>query len=181
MPEIQIKTSAILLNYWRKQMRNTVTASLAALLLLAGIAVASSARAADDPSNGTWKLNLAKSKFSPGPALKSSTATIKIENGIETYSADSVDAAGNAIHGAFTVKVDGIADAPLTGVPYADSISVKQINSTHLVAKLKKGGKLMVTVHVVVDPEKMIRTVTYSGKNADGKEVHDVLVFDMQM
>lgn len=162
-------------------MRNTMLASLAALLLLAGIAVASPARAADDPSNGTWKLNLEKSKFSPGPAPKSSTITIKIENGTETYTAENVDAAGNAIHGAFTVKVDGSTDAHLTGVPYADTISVKQMSPTHLVAKLKKGGKLMMTVHIVVDAQKMTRTAAYSGTNQDGKEVHDVLVYEMQM
>jgi len=160
-------------------MRNTVVLSLAALLLV-GIAVASPARAANDPSNGTWKLNLEKSKFSPGPALKSSIITVKIENGTETYTSDNVDAAGNAFHGSFTAKVDGT-DAPVVGVPYADTISVKQMTPTHLVAKLMKGGTVMTTVHVVVDTDKMTRTATYTGKNQDGKEVHDVLVYDMQM
>jgi hypothetical protein len=161
-------------------MRNTVIASLAALLLFAGIAVASSARAADDPNNGTWKLNVEKSKFIPGPAPKSSTVTIKIENGTETYTADNVDAAGNASHGTFTAKLDGT-DAPLAGNPYGDTISVKRMSPTHFVAKIKKGGAVVMTVHVVLDAAKMTRTATYTGKNADGKEVHDVLVYDMQM
>lgn len=161
-------------------MRNTAAVFLAVLLLLVGIAVTSVARAAEDPNNGTWKLNLEKSKFNPGPALKSSTVTVKIENDTETYASDNVDASGNAIHGSFTAKLDGT-DAPIAGLPYADTISIKRMSPKHLVATLKKGGTVMMTADVVLDADKMTRTVTYTGKNQDGKKVHDVLVYDMQM
>jgi hypothetical protein len=33
-------------------------------------------KAADDPSNGKWKMDPAKSKYDPGPAPKSTTTTI---------------------------------------------------------------------------------------------------------
>ena len=35
--------------------------------------------AADDPFNGTWKLNAAKSKYSPGPGPESVTLTVRVE------------------------------------------------------------------------------------------------------
>ena len=35
--------------------------------------------AADSPFTGTWKLNVAKSKFSPGPPNKSQTVTIQAD------------------------------------------------------------------------------------------------------
>jgi hypothetical protein len=149
------------------------------LLLLAGIAITSPVRAADDPSNGTWKLNIEKSKFVPGPGPKSQTVTIKIENGTETYSSEGTDAAGKAVKSSFTAKLDGT-DAPATGNPYGDTISVKQPSPKKLVATIKKDGKVTMTVHVVVSADGKTRTSTYSGKNADGKEVKDVWVYDKQ-
>ena len=160
-------------------MRMKVVASFAALLLLVGIAATSSVRAADDPNNGTWKINLEKSKYNPGPAPKSGTITIKIENGTETYSAEGVDASGNPTKTAFTAKTDGT-DAPATGNPYGDTISVKHPSPKHLIVTLKKDGKVTVTVHVVVSADGKSRTATYSGKSADGKVVKDVVVYDKQ-
>jgi len=75
------------------------------MLLLGGIAV-TSARAADEPAAGTWKVNLAKSKYNPGPAPQSSTATIKIENDTETFDSEIVDASGATAHSSFTTKLD---------------------------------------------------------------------------
>ena len=40
-------------------------------LVLAMLLVGLGLHAADDPLMGTWKLNLAKSKFQPGPPPKS--------------------------------------------------------------------------------------------------------------
>jgi hypothetical protein len=152
----------------------------AALLLLSGIAVTSVARPTDDPMSGTWKLNLAKSKYDPGPAPKSVTVVIKIENGTETYKSEGVDASGKATLGSFTAKLDGT-DSPLTGIAYADTVSLKRIAPNHVVARLKKDGKMTMTVDVVVATDGMSRKLIYSGKNEQGKEVHDVLVFDKEI
>lgn len=161
-------------------MQKRVVIFCASLLLLAGVAVTSAVRAADNPNAGTWKLNLEKSKYNPGPAPKSATATIKIENDTETYSSETVTAAGETVHGSFTAKLDGT-EAPVTGIPYADMISVKRMSPTHTVAKLSKGGKLMMTVHVVVAADGKSRTVTYSGTNEKGQAVKDSLFYDKEM
>jgi hypothetical protein len=159
-------------------MRTKVLVSFT-LLLLAAIAITSSARAADDPNNGTWKVNLDKSKYNPGPAPKSATSTIKIENGAETYSSEIVSAAGVTTTTSFTAKLDGT-DGPTTGNPYGDTIAVKHPSPNHLIAIIKKGGKVTMTVHVTVSADGKTRTASYSGKNADGKQVHDVVVSDKQ-
>jgi len=39
--------------------------------------------AADDPIVGTWKLNVAKSRFSPGPPMQSQQVTIDGDNKVE--------------------------------------------------------------------------------------------------
>jgi hypothetical protein len=160
-------------------MRIKVVVYFVALLLLIGIVATSSMRAAEDPNNGTWKINLERSKYNPGPAPKSGTITIKIENGTETYTAEGEDASGKAVKGSFTAKTDGT-DSPVTGNPYGDTISVKQPSPKHLVVTIKKDGKTTMTVHVVVSADGKTRTATYSGKNAEGKEVHDVVVYDKQ-
>jgi len=151
---------------------------LTGLLLLIGTAVMS-ARAADDPAAGTWKISLAKSKYSPGPAPQSATVTIKIENNTEIYDSEGVDASGNPTHGSFSAKLDGT-DAPVSGIPYADTVSTKRSSPTHFVAMLKKGGAVMMTVHIVVAADGKSRTVTYSGKNEKGEAEHDVVFYDKQ-
>jgi len=160
-------------------MRTRILGCLAVVLLLAGIAVTSSVRAADEPTNGTWKINLAKSKFSPGPAPTSGSVTIKIENGTETYSSETVSADGKTVSASFTAKLDG-SDAPVTGNPYGDTISIKHPSPRAFVATIKKDGKVTVTVHVTVAADGKSRTATYSGKNAEGKVVHDVIVYEKQ-
>jgi hypothetical protein len=151
---------------------------LTAALLLAGIAV-TTARAADDPVAGTWKINIAKSKYSPGPAPQSGTVTIKVENNTESYEADTVDASGNTSHASFTAKFDGT-DSPVTGNPDGDTIAIKRMSPTHLSATLKKGGAVTENVHIVVAADGKSRTVTFTGKNGKGEKVHNVVFYDKQ-
>jgi hypothetical protein len=55
-------------------MRNLLAHSvLAFVVAIAGISIASAADS--DPIVGTWQLNVAKSKFTAGPAVKSQTRT----------------------------------------------------------------------------------------------------------
>jgi hypothetical protein len=160
-------------------MRIRVAARLGVLLLLVGIAATWSVRAADDPSNGTWKLNVEKSKFDPGPAPKSSTVTITIANGTETYAGETVNADGKTTKMAFTAKLDGT-DSPVTGNTMGDTIAIKHPSASKFVATMKSGGKVTVTVHVEVAADGKTRTLTYSGKTPDGKDAHSVLVYDKQ-
>jgi len=161
-------------------MKMRMVICLAAVVIMSAIGAAQSAAGAGDPMEGTWKLNLAKSKYNPGPAPKGSVVTIKIENNIETYSAENVDAAGTATHGAFTVKLDGT-EAPVTGLNYADTISIRRVSPNHVVATLKKDGKVAMTVDVKVAADGKSRTLIYAGTNAAGKPEHDMVVFDKDM
>jgi uncharacterized protein YodC (DUF2158 family) len=159
-------------------MRKRVVMGLAAAMMLMGMVMV--ARAADDPISGTWKVNLAKSKYDPGPAPKSLTATIKVENDVETFTSDGIDAAGNTTHAEFTAKFGG-PDVPVTGVPYADTIALKRVGPKQIVATYKKGGKVTVTMHVVVSADGKTRRQTYDGKNQNGKALHDDVVYDRVM
>jgi len=138
--------------------------------------------AADNPFVGTWKLNVAKSTFDPGPAPRSRTVTIEqVGDGVR-WSLDQVDANGTRRTIVESPKFDG-KDYPRTGspIPDADTISLKCIDAYTLEETLKKGGNVVATYRQVVSKDGKVRTATQmTGTNAGGKRIHDVLLFDKQ-
>src|SRR5215468_5745397 len=57
--------------------------------------------AEDNPLIGTWKLNLEKSKYSPGPAPRSLTLNFVADGANLTNTAEGIDAEGKAIKTVF--------------------------------------------------------------------------------
>ena len=138
------------------------------------------AAASADPHVGTWKLNTAKSKYSPGPAPKE--VTMKIEaKGANGYHLTQVgtDGAGKPIKVEFTANYDG-KDTPVTGVTNTDTIAVKRVDANTSESTLKKAGKVVMTVTSVVSKDGKTRTSTFKGTDAAGKPVNNVAVYDRQ-
>jgi hypothetical protein len=156
------------------------TAPLLIALVSAGFMAVGSAAFAADASFGTWKLNVAKSTYSPGPAAKSQIAKVEAwgEDGVK-YSSDLVGPDGKSTRMEFQAKFDG-KDYPFTGNPDADVIALKRIdgNTIESVSKLK--GKVTLTVRGVVSSDGKTRTLTQTGHNAQGAEVKNVLLFERQ-
>ena len=75
-----------------------------ALLVLVVLTFCVGLGAADDPLVGTWKLNLAQSKYSPGPPPMSGTTKIVAVTGGIRLVADGVNDQGQATHAAYTAK-----------------------------------------------------------------------------
>src|SRR6266508_3423307 len=139
--------------------------------------LASSTAVAADNWLGTWKLNLAKSKFSPGPAPKSLTLKFEAsQDGIKLTS-DGVDADGKPTHGSYTSKFDG-KDVPWAGNPNADTASPKRIDANSYQNTWKKDGKVTVTAKAVVSADGKTLTVTQTGKNAKGEAVNTTAVYE---
>jgi len=159
-------------------MRIKMFAVFAATLLLVAFALNVSAAAADQQS-GTWKMNPAKSKYSPGPAPKS--VTVKIDSDADNIklSSDGIDAAGNPTHVEFTAKYDG-QDYPITGVPNAETIALKRIDASTTESTSKKAGQAVMVVRSVVSRDGKTRTSTFKGKDAQGQDVNNVVVYDKQ-
>lgn len=133
-----------------------------------------------DPFVGTWKLNVAKSKYNPGPPAKSSTVTYEAAGTGYKVSVKTEPASGPAQEWSFTTSLDG-KDAPVTGTnPNADAVAVKRIDSNTLELVSKKGGKPTVTARIVISADGKTRTNTQTGTNAAGEKVNNVLVFDKQ-
>ena len=80
--------------------RRFLTSSLVLAAILAFTVIAWGA----DSNVGTWKLNLDKSKYSPGPAPKSATLTIEAQDGGIKYTSHGENAQGSPTHIEFTAK-----------------------------------------------------------------------------
>jgi hypothetical protein len=134
---------------------------------------------AADPTVGTWKLNTAKSKYSPGPAPKSATITYEeTADGIKRMG-ESVDADGNKTSFEYTAKYDG-KDYPVTGSDTIDMIALKRINDRTTEATLKKSGKVVSTARRVVSKDGKMLTLTITGTNAKGQKIKNIAVYDKQ-
>ena len=135
---------------------------------------------AADMQVGTWKINLAKSKYDPA-ALAPKSTTVKgeaVDNGIKTV-VDTVDSQGKSFHYEYTAKYDG-KDYPVKGDPNRDSTALKKIDDYTFDQINKKGGKITTTNRTVYARDGKSRTQTGTGTNAQGQKVHNVVVWEKQ-
>jgi hypothetical protein len=153
-------------------MQNATRGALSILFLVAIATFA--AGQASDPVVGNWQLNVAKSKYTPGPGPKSETRTYTA-NG--QASAKGVDAAGKATSTSWTILYDG-QDRPLTGSPDADMLSLKRIDPYHVEFTQKRGGKVVMTGTRTISPDGKEMTIVTKGTDAKGQTVNNVEVFE---
>lgn len=150
---------------------------LIAILTLGAMFFVAVAMAAD-PVVGTWTLDVAKSKFSPGPAPKSATrvyteAAVGIAFEEKSVGADGKETSVHAISKANSTY-------PIIGSPVADTVTAKAVNARTWDFSLMRAGKLVGTVHRVVSADGKRLTVHNKGTGADGVAYDDTLVFTRQ-
>ena len=150
---------------------------IATIALLSTLIFGTSAFAAD-AVDGTWKLNVAKSKFS-GTAPKSATRVYTESADGTTLDQKMVGADGKEASMHVTLTYDG-KERPITGNPDADSGTGKTIDAHTTDFTLKRGGKVVGSVHRVVSADGKTLTVNNKGTHTDGKTYDDTLVFDKQ-
>ncbi|HSX81871.1 MAG TPA: hypothetical protein VLQ80_25305 [Candidatus Saccharimonadia bacterium] len=134
---------------------------------------------ASNPRIGTWKLNVEKSKYSPGPAPQSNTMKIEAAGEGEKATTEGVNAAGTATKTEYTAQYDG-KDYPMTGSQNADTVSFKRIDARTMERTDKKGEKVVTTSTRVVSEDGKTMTVTTKGTNAQGQAVDNVTVWEKQ-
>ena len=135
---------------------------------------------AADSQLGTWKLNIAKSKYDPASlAMKSQTSKIEASGGGINGVVDQVNSDGKAIHYEFTAKYDG-KDYSVKGDPTRDTVSYKRIDDFTYETVSKKAGKVTTTAQYVYSKDGKTRTITTTGTNAEGKKVNNSTFWDKQ-
>jgi hypothetical protein len=157
-------------------MKNIVQALLIGSVVAFGSAQIVSA-GTPDPVVGTWTLNLAKSKFSPGPAPKSQSRTYTQSADGITVSVSGAAADGSPVSQHSTYQYDG-KDYAFTGSPDFDGLSLQRVDANTVKATQKRGGVAAATTTRTVSEDGKVLTLATKGTNAKGVAFEDVSVFD---
>jgi len=150
----------------------------ATALTLALCFVGAAACFAADAFTGTWKLNEAKSKFSPGSPKNITVVYEAVADNVKV-TIDGVDGDGKPVHSEWTGQFDG-KDYPVTGDPNSDSRSLKTIDDHTLTFTVKKGDKVTTTGRIVLSADGKTRTVTTTGTGPKGNKISGTAVYDKQ-
>ena len=141
-------------------------------------AFASSVAQSKDPFVGTWVLNAAKSKYTPGPAPKTATTVIDAAGTGYRFTVKQMPAAGAAQEWTFTTSLDG-KPAKVTGNnPNADAIVYKRIDANTLESVNSRNGKETTRQRIQVSADGKTRTVTTTGVDGAGQKVNNVAVYE---
>ena len=128
---------------------------------------------------GTWKMNVAKSKSSPGPGPKSQILKFTASPAGITLNSEGVTADGSVRKGSYTSKFDG-KDVPWTGNPDADTAAPLKVDDNNYTNTWKKGGNTTINAKAAVSADGKTLTVTQTGKNAKGEDMNSTAVYDKQ-
>ena len=151
----------------------TVFAILFLTLTAAGLALAQS-----DPFVGTWKLDVAKSKYDPGPAPKSQTRTWGADGKV---SVEGIGATGKPMSYGYPIMSDGKDYPPTGAIPNkADTISTKRIAPNTIEADFMRGGKHAESTKFAVSKDGKMLTINAKGTNPDGSAFNNVTVWEKQ-
>ena len=147
---------------------------------IAALVVATSAGAqTGDPIVGTWKLDVAKSTYKPGPAAKSATVVVEPAGKGIKVSVDAVGADGTPAKWGFTTQRDG-KEVPVTGSALYDTASTTMPSPTTGTTEYRKGGKVVITSKLAMSADGKTMTLTSTGTDPKGQAVHNVTVYTKQ-
>jgi hypothetical protein len=152
---------------------------MSAALLGAGTRVSAQTQI-EDGWLGTWKENIDKSTYRPGPAPKSpSVAKWERDGQGLKITTDLTDEKGAPGHWAITSQLDG-KDAPITGGPAGMTRSVKLLEPRTYEIVTKMGGKELTTTRAILSPSGQLLRFVTSGANAQGQAVSDIIIWEKQ-
>jgi hypothetical protein len=126
------------------------------------------------PGLGTWITDVAKSKYSPGPAPNSQTVTYEAApNGVKR-TIDAVDAKGQKTHNEIMLIEGKEVSVPNAAQP--TTLTWRRIDdrTTEIVSRVN--GKVAVTTRRVISSDGLTATVTQTGTNAQGQKVNNTLI-----
>ena len=151
-------------------------AFLALSLVASGVLLAQ-----ENPRVGTWKLNVAKSKFTGVQPPKSETRTIVAQGNGETVTLEGIAADGSPISYSITLNFDS-KDSPISGTHLlgADTVAAKRVDANTVTSTSKKAGKTIFTTRTVVSKDGKVTTQTTKGVNGDGVPISITMIWDKQ-
>ena len=148
------------------------------LVAAAMCALASFASAqASDPLAGTWRLNVAQSKYETAAPPKSQTTTLHAMDGGLHEIVERVNADGTTTRWDVMAKYDG-RDYPVKGDPARDTVAMTRVDRNTVDIVNRKAGAVVSRMRIVVAADGKSRTNTVT--DASGQKTTAVLSFDRQ-
>jgi hypothetical protein len=147
--------------------------------LACSFALAASSFAGPDAWMGSWKLNEAKSKFSPGASKNTKVIYSAQPGDLIQIMTEGVDKDGKKTRSVWTGKFDE-RDYLVSLDDSHDVRSYKQIDANTLEFTVKKETQVIATGRVVLSADGKTRTVTTTGTGPDGQKFENVAVYDKQ-
>jgi len=124
---------------------------------------------------GTWRLNVAKSKYSPGPPLRSETR-------VYSRQSDGVKGVVSRVHGdgrseRFEYMANFGQDIVVTGVPDYDRVTLRKVDDLTSDAVLSHAGNVYGVARRTIAADGRSMTITFDRKSTE-ERVHNVAVYD---
>lgn len=146
---------------------------IAAILTMAPVL----AQNTSDPVLGTWYLNVAKSRYDPGPPPRSQTRVYTLDkDGIKAVST-TVYANGNSDTVHYPSNYDG-KEHPVAGSPDTDGIVMKKVDERTAESNLMHAGRVIGTTRRTVSRDGKTLTIVYKGVGPKGEQVNNNTVYD---
>jgi len=164
--------------------RTTLALTSMALFFLAAVlttALPEIGLAQSNPLIGTWKLNVAKSRYSGSPPPRSTTLTFAGDGQNLTNTAETIDAQGQTIKTVFAHTYDG-KPHPTTGVAGGlfDTSTYNRVDANTVNFVRSKDGKVVQTGSNVVSADGKTFTVTTIGIGPNGQQISTFAVYEKQ-
>jgi hypothetical protein len=131
-----------------------------------------------DPILGIWKLNVVKSRYSPGPAPQSQTRTYAASADGISVTTTTVDAAGRSSTTAFPAKYDGKVYS-VAGIDQANAMALKRVDERTAEITLQHADKIIAKAERVVSGDGKTMTITYEESETD-PPVKNISVYEKQ-
>ena len=164
--------------------RSLAPICLAATILVFAAAasplVAQSSPPGDPRVLGTWVLDVAKSKFTPGPTPTSQVRTYEPrDNGGYRATIKTTYAARQPTFVEYAANYDSL-EYPVAGSLDYDTIRLKKVDSLTSEATLGHAGRVFATARRVISEDGRTMTITFHADELQGTRIHNVMVFTRQ-
>src|SRR3954470_5300896 len=132
----------------------------------------------DDGWLGTWKENVDKSSYRPGPGPKAPTVAEWERDGQGMkITMEVVDEKGAKATSVVVSQLDG-KDVPVTGGPSGMTRSIKLVEPRTYEIVTKLGGKELTSTRAILSPSGQLQRFVTTGTNAQGQAVSDIIIWE---
>jgi hypothetical protein len=156
----------------------TLAAAVAVALLISPAVGAFQLRSTAEPPQqllGTWRLNVTRSKYSPGPPMKAETR-------VYTRQSDGVQGVVSRVYAdgrmeKFEYLANFGKEMMVTGIPEYDTVTLRKVDDLTSDAVLSHAGNVYGVARRVISPDGKTMTITFDRKS-DEIRIHNVAIYD---